>query len=94
MTQSLSWEKAQVAQKLRRGLSVRARFAMLGVIVMGALIVMLLSATLASGRFFISVNDILSRPELVGRTVRISGAVIGKTIQFDPETQTISFTVA
>ncbi|PJF33581.1 MAG: hypothetical protein CUN49_18250, partial [Candidatus Thermofonsia Clade 1 bacterium] len=26
--------------------------------------------------------------------MRISGAVIGKTIQFDPETQTISFTVA
>jgi cytochrome c-type biogenesis protein CcmE len=94
MTQSLSWEKAQVAEKLRRGVSVRARFATLGVIIMGAMIVMLLGATMTSGRFFISVNDVLSRPELVGQTVRITGAVIGDTIRFDPDTQTINFTVA
>jgi cytochrome c-type biogenesis protein CcmE len=94
MTQSLSWEKAQVAEKLRRGVSVRARFATLGVIIMGAMIVMLLGATMTTGRFFIGVNDVLSRPELVGQTVRITGAVIGDTIRFDPETQAINFTVA
>ncbi|MCS6872590.1 MAG: cytochrome c maturation protein CcmE [Anaerolineae bacterium] len=94
MTQSLSWEKAQVAGKLRSGVSARARLATVGVILMGAMIVALLIATLTTGRFFISVNDLLSRPELVGRTVRITGAVVGETIRFDPETQTISFTVA
>lgn len=94
MTQSLSWEKAQVAEKLRRSVSVRARFATLGIVLLGALIVMLMAATLTTGRFFISVNDVLSRPELVGQTVRMTGAVIGETIRFDPDTQTISFTVA
>ncbi|MFN7208989.1 MAG: cytochrome c maturation protein CcmE [Aggregatilineales bacterium] len=94
MTQTLSWEKAQVAQKLQRGVSVRARFAALGVVLLGALIVALLVGTLTAGRFFISVNDVLSRPELVGQTVRMTGAVIGESIRFDPDTQTIRFTVA
>jgi cytochrome c-type biogenesis protein CcmE len=32
--------------------------------------------------------------EVVGRDVRISGAVIGESIQYDPETLTLRFTVA
>ncbi len=94
MVQPLSWEKAQAAEQLRRGTSVRAKFATVGAVIIGVMAVMLLGATMTSGRFFISVNDVISRPELVGKSVRMTGAVIGSTIHFDAETQTISFTVA
>src|SRR5262249_22131483 len=33
-------------------------------------------------------------PELVGKTVKLSGAVIGDTIKFDSESKTIRFTIA
>lgn len=93
----VNWEKAQLeakagAKAARKG--TRSRLAALGLLLMGAMIVMLISATVASGRYFITVNEVIERADLVGKTVKVSGAVIGETIRFDPDTQTISFTIA
>src|SRR5262249_10895424 len=72
----------------------RLKFAIVGVLMLGAVAFLLLSGTLSGGRFFITVNDVLSRPDLVGKTVKLSGAVIGNTIKFDADRKTISFTIA
>ncbi len=88
----LSWEKPRENVKVTS--PKRIKFAIVGVLLLGAVAFLLLSGTINGGRFFTTVNDILARPDLVGKTVKISGAVIGSTIKFDPDTKTISFTMA
>lgn len=85
-------------QKPIEGVSVaapkRLKFAIAGALMLGAVAFLMLSGTLNGGRFFTTVNDVLSKPELLGKTVKLSGAVIGNTIHFDADTKTISFTIA
>src|ERR1041385_6257428 len=88
----ISWEKSR--DNVKVAASNRMKFAIVGVLLLGAVAFLLLSGTINGGRFFTTVNDILARPDLVGKTVKISGAVIGKTIKFNPDTKTISFTMA
>src|SRR5512135_1813215 len=87
-----SWEKSNAAIKVHT--PARARFAVVGVLLLGAMAFLLLTGTISGSRYFITVNDLLNRPELAGQTVKVSGAVIGNTIRFDANTKTIYFTVA
>ncbi|MBX3065665.1 MAG: cytochrome c maturation protein CcmE [Anaerolineae bacterium] len=95
-TPPASWEKsaASPTSAVAKKSSNRWKFAIISVVLFGAIAFMILSGTLGSGRFFITVNEVLSRPDLVGKSVKISGAVVGSTINVDPNTQTISFTIA
>src|SRR5215212_4354633 len=87
-----SWEKPKSAVKLKT--PNRAKFAIAGTVLIGAIIFLILSGTASGSRFFITVNDLMTRSELVGKTVKVSGAVIGSSIRFDAETKTIHFTMA
>jgi cytochrome c-type biogenesis protein CcmE len=94
-----SWEKSGAsgtsgAAALAKKNGGRLKFAIVSVVLLGAIAFMILSGTLNGGRFFITVNEVLSRSDLVGKSVKISGAVVGSTINFDANTQTISFTIA
>lgn len=93
MAQSLGWEKAQNPQASTSG-STRARVMAVGGVLMAAFAFLLLGATMTTGKFYITVNEVLANPDLVGRSVKMTGAVIGETIAFDASTQTITFTVA
>src|SRR5512140_3386343 len=86
------WEKP--SDVVRVAAPNRMKFAVVGVLLLGAVAFLFLSGTMNGGRFFTTVNDILARPELAGKTVKISGAVIGNTIKFDADTKTIHFTMA
>src|SRR5258708_21052623 len=88
----LSWEKPRENVKVTS--PKRIKFAIVGVLLLGAVAFLLLSGTINGGRFFTTVNDILARPDLVGKTVKITGAAIGGPIKLDPHTKTISFTFA
>lgn len=70
----------------------RLKFAIAGIVLLGAVVFLLLSGTLSGGRYFITVDEVASRPELTGKTVRITGAVVGDTIRV--ENGNIYFTVA
>jgi cytochrome c-type biogenesis protein CcmE len=91
----ITWEKpvsagARVAAKPKG----RAKFAVAAVLMFAAMGFMMFSGTMLGGKFFITVDEVLSRPELHGKTVKMTGAVVGETIQFDAATQTIRFTIA
>jgi cytochrome c-type biogenesis protein CcmE len=88
----VSWEKPREAVKVAA--PKRLKFAVAGVLMLGAVAFLMLSGTLSGGHYFTTVNDVLSRPDLVGKTVKLSGAVIGNTIKFDADTKTINFTIA
>jgi cytochrome c-type biogenesis protein CcmE len=85
-----SWEKTAVTLAAPK----RLKFAIAGVLLLGAIAFLLVSGTAAGSQYFLTVDDMLTRPDLAGKTVRISGAVVGSTIRFDADTKTIHFTIA
>jgi len=85
-----SWEKPTV----KIAAPNRLKFAIVGALLLGAIAFLLISGTVSGSQYFLTVNDVLTRPDLAGKTVRISGAVVGSTIRFDADTQTIHFTMA
>jgi cytochrome c-type biogenesis protein CcmE len=97
MAQQAAWEKPIGAQALPRAAKSsgeRLKFLIGGVLILGAVLYLVISGTLTGAQYFITVDDLLSKPEYVGQTVRITGAVIGDTIQYDDKELLITFTVA
>jgi cytochrome c-type biogenesis protein CcmE len=91
----ITWEKTlESAQTAQRGLLWNRRYAYLivGMILIGAVLA-LAYLGLAKGRYYITVEELLTSPDKVGKNVRVAGAVDGETIRFDPQTQTLTFTI-
>ncbi len=94
MTQtSTTWEKSQAEPTLASHGS-RRRFLIGGVAILAAIGFLIVNGTLSNAQYFITVDELLTRSELAGQTIRISGAVIGDTIRYDSDTLTIRFTMA
>ncbi len=94
-TSRLSWEKPN-ATALSTALArvQRFKFVLISVALVGIVGFLLITGTLSNQRYFMTVSSLLARPDLVGQTVRVSGAVIGSTIQNDQNTHTFRFTLA
>lgn len=77
------------------GSAGRAKFIVGGLLIVAAIVYLIVSSTQASAQYFFTVEEVLSKGSSVGgRELRISGAVIGDSIQYDPQTLTLTFTVA
>jgi cytochrome c-type biogenesis protein CcmE len=73
----------------------RMKFIIGGLLIVAAIIYLIVSSTQASAQYFLTVDELYSKgTEIQGRDVRISGAVIGDSIQYDPQTLNLTFTVA
>ncbi len=60
-----------------------------------AVVYLAVTATSSSAQYYLTVDELVERKaEMVGRQVRLSGAVIGDTIQYDPENLVVRFTIA
>ena len=64
-----------------------------GVVILLAVLYLLVSGTLQGARYFITVAELLEDPSYLGRTVRLSGAVIGESIDYDSEKAIIRFEI-
>ncbi len=89
-----AWEKPIAAQVAVRKGSERWKFLIGGGLILAAVAYLVISGTLTGARYFITVDDLLANPAYAGQTLRITGAVIGDTIQYDADTLLIEFTVA
>lgn len=75
--------------------SGRAKFIFGGLLIIAAIIYLIISSTQASAQYFLTVDELIAKGDTVAdREIRISGAVIGDTIQYDPQTLTLTFTIA
>ncbi len=73
----------------------RSKFVIGGLLILAAVIYLIASSTQASAEYFMTIEEVKTQEsEIVGKSLRISGAVIGDTISYDPDTLTITFTVA
>jgi cytochrome c-type biogenesis protein CcmE len=75
--------------------SGRIKFIVGGLLIVGAVIYLIISSTQASAQYFLTVDELITKGSSVqGRDLRISGAVIGDSIQYDPQTLNLTFTIA
>ena len=73
----------------------RLKFIIGGLLIVAAIGYLIFSATSANAQFFLTVEELQARSQAIaGKDVRVSGAVIGNTIQYDPQSLTLMFTVA
>jgi cytochrome c-type biogenesis protein CcmE len=79
----------------RTGLQGRAKFIIGGMLILAAVTYLIISASQANAEYFMTVNELESKgTTLVGRNLRISGAVIGDSITYDPQTMNLTFDIA
>ena len=73
----------------------RMKFAVGGLLILAAVIYLIVSSTSANAQYFVTVDELVSNSSQMSvRDVRVSGAVIGDTIQYDPDSLTLTFSVA
>ena len=73
----------------------RTKFIVGGVLILAAVVYLIVTSTQANAEYFMTINELKSKGSaMVGKNVRVSGAVVGDTIQYDPKTLTLSFDVA
>jgi cytochrome c-type biogenesis protein CcmE len=85
-------EENIIVQPTRAG---RAKFIIGGLLIVAAIIYLIFSSTQANAQYFFTVDELnAKRAEVIDQNVRVSGAVIGDSIQYDPQTLELRFTVA
>ncbi len=90
-----AWEKTRGDEKRKaRPAQGRWKFLVGGVVLLFIIGYLVFSGTMIGARYFITVEEVVNNPQYVGQTVRISGAVIGSTIDYDPVTGRLNFTIA
>jgi len=73
----------------------RTKFIVGGMLILAAVVYLIFSATKANAEYFMTVDELKAKgASIVSQDVRISGAVVGDTIQYDANTLTLSFDVA
>lgn len=73
----------------------RTKFIFGGLLILAAVVYLIVSSTKASAEYFMTVDELKAEGTgVVGKSLRASGAVLGDTIQYDPQTLTLSFEVA
>ena len=76
-------------------MSPRIKLLIGGFIILAAVGFLIVSSTQASAQFFMTIDELGAKGQtMVDRNVTISGAVLGDTIKYDPQTLSVEFTVA
>ena len=79
----------------KSGSAGRIKFIIGGLLIVAAILYLVISSTQASAQYFFTIDELNEKGDSVlGRNLRISGAVIGESIEYDAETLNLIFTVA
>ena len=90
-----TWEKPQAAKLLAtRSKSGRWKFLIGGFLILAAVAYLIISGTANGARFYMTVDELMAKPDYMGKTVRMAGAVVGDSIKYDEKTLTLDFTIA
>lgn len=74
--------------------SNRRKFLIGGAVILLAVVYLIASSTVVGAQYFYTVDELQDRgSEAVGQPVRIAGAVLGDSIQYNPETLALTFTI-
>ncbi|HET9588370.1 MAG TPA: cytochrome c maturation protein CcmE [Anaerolineales bacterium] len=71
------------------------KFVIGGILILGAVVFLIWSSTAASAEYFLTIDELNAKGAgVVDKNLRVSGAVIGDSIQYDAQSLTLSFDVA
>lgn len=71
------------------------KFVIGGIFILGAVVFLIVTATKASAQYFLTIDELNAKgSSVVDKNLRVSGAVIGNSIQYDAQSLTLSFEVA
>ena len=71
------------------------KFVIGGILILGAVVFLIWSSTAANAEYFLTIDELNAKgSSIVDRNLRVSGAVIGDSIQYDAQSLTLSFDVA
>jgi len=80
---------------LNSGMRGNLKFILSGGLILVAVVYLIFSSARDTAEYFMTVDELKARgAAAVGQNLRISGAVVGSTIQYDPTAMTLSFEVA
>ena len=73
----------------------RGKFLVGGALILAAILYLIVTATQSTAQYYYTVQELKDRgASEVGKNVRISGAVVGESVQYNAETLELRFTVA
>lgn len=73
----------------------RFKFILGGVLIIAAVVYLIISSSQANAQYFLTINELQANPaDNMNRSLRISGAVVGDSIQYDSQNLQLSFIVA
>ena len=73
----------------------RIKFIVGGLLILAAVVYLIASSTKAGAQYFYTVEELQAKVEPGdGKQLRVTGAVVGDSIEYDPNTLTLKFTVA
>jgi cytochrome c-type biogenesis protein CcmE len=73
----------------------RTKFLIGGLLIVAAIVYLIASSTQASAQYYLTIDELAAKGDAVrGRDLKISGAVDGESIVYEPDTLTLRFTVA
>jgi cytochrome c-type biogenesis protein CcmE len=71
------------------------KFVIGGMLILGAVVFLIWSATASTSEYFLTIDELNAKgSSIVDKNLRVSGAVIGDTIQYDSQSLTLTFEVA
>jgi cytochrome c-type biogenesis protein CcmE len=71
------------------------KFVLGGILILGAVVFLIWSSTAATQEYFMTVDELNAKgSNVIDKNLRLSGAVIGDTIQYDASTLTLTFEIA
>lgn len=63
-------------------------------LLIGTAILLIASSTSHNTQYYVTIQQLQRDPQYIGQMIRLSGAVIGETISYNPRTQVIEFEIA
>src|SRR5690554_7560303 len=72
----------------------RVKFLVGGLLIIAAVIYLIATSMQASAQYFLTIDEMLSKGDsVIGQNLRVSGAVIGDSIQYDAQNLILTFEV-
>lgn len=73
----------------------KIKFIIGGLLIVAAVVFLIATSLQSSSQYFLTVEELNEKGSaMLGREVRVSGAVLGDTIDYDSETLTLKFSIA
>ena len=71
------------------------KFVIGGILILGAVVFLIWTSTAANAEYFLTIDELNTKgSSILDKNLRVSGAVLGDSIQYDAQSLTLSFEVA